>query len=198
MRERLQELAENMPRLAPEHVHDLWGLYRDGDRVRYIIEMLVDPFTDAGLTAIVGGEARGFLLGGMASYALNLPFIPVRKAGGYLPGPKMSEVSRPDWEGKTNYFEIQAGALSERDRVLVLDDWYTTGSQGCAIRSLVERSGAIFAGVAVVVEEGNECIPDMLGDFHALLRWDASIESFEISPFNLSLQPGRGLRLSTN
>ncbi|WP_199512219.1 hypothetical protein [Nucisporomicrobium flavum] len=196
MKEKLQELAENMPRLAPEHAHDLWGLYRDGNRVRQIVDMLVEPFTDVGLTAVVGGEARGFLLGGMASYALGLPFIPVRKAGGYLPGPKVSEVSRPDWEGKTNRFQIQDGALSERDRILVLDDWYTTGSQGSAIRRLVERAGATFAGAAVIVEEGNDCFPDLLGRFHALLRWSTPIECFQVSPFNLSLQEEDRMGLS--
>ena len=54
---------------------DVWRVFRDGDALRGVVTALVDPYRDRGITALVGVESRGFLLGGAAgsSWAWGSP-----------------------------------------------------------------------------------------------------------------------------
>ncbi|SQI33212.1 Adenine phosphoribosyltransferase [Serratia plymuthica] len=45
------------------------------------IELLVERYRDAGVTKVVGTEARGFLFGAPVALALGVGFVPVRKPG---------------------------------------------------------------------------------------------------------------------
>jgi adenine phosphoribosyltransferase len=166
--------------------HDLLAMYRNPHAISRVLELLYEPFQQDGLTAIVGTESRGFLLGGMASVRYNLGFAAVRKQGRYLPGKKFDTLSEPDWEGKQTSFEIQSSALTAADRVLVVDDWYTTGSQARATMSLIRETGATAVGAAVVVEEGTDAENARLGKFHALLNWSEKAHEFVISRYNLA------------
>ncbi|MDX3579188.1 phosphoribosyltransferase family protein [Streptomyces sp. FL07-04A] len=179
----LNEIAESMPITFPEGHHDLWRIYSDGNRLRRLIEILVAPFR-SDVDIIVGGEARGFLLGGMAALHLGIPFVPVRKPGTFLPGSKLTCMSDPDWEQKQTLFSIQKHAIQPNQRALIVDDWYTTGSQAKALQQLIQRAGGSCVGVAVIVEEGDDMLGQRIGPLHALLRWQDSSGEFSVSPFN--------------
>lgn len=45
------------------------------------IELLVERYREAGVTKVVGTEARGFLFGAPVALALGVGFVPVRKTG---------------------------------------------------------------------------------------------------------------------
>lgn len=181
----LLHLASFIPLLEEGHDdHDLYLLYEDAGRMAEIAELLVAPYRDAGVTRVVGKETRGFLLGGLCGLALGVGFVPARKSSGYFPGATVSAVSEPDWQGKQPTFRMLKRALTAEDRVLVVDDWYTTGNQCRAVKGLVERLGATFVGASVIVEEGQADLSD-LGVFNALLRWDVSLADFRVSPYLL-------------
>jgi adenine phosphoribosyltransferase len=70
---------------------------------------------------------------------------------------------------------MQRAALSNHDRVLLVDDWIETGSQAQAGKQLVESCGARLIGVATIVNEVNDRLSE-LGRVHSLviaeqLRW---------------------------
>jgi adenine phosphoribosyltransferase len=48
---------------------------------------------------------------------------------------------------------LQRESVTTTDRVLLVDDWLETGSQGLAARTLIEDAGGVFAGVAVIVDQ---------------------------------------------
>lgn len=170
--------------------HDLLALYRDPSATQRVLSLLLDPFRGDDISAVVGTESRGFLIGGMAAALLGVGFVAVRKHGRYLPGKKYRTTSEPDWEGKQTTFEIQSTSLSIRDRVVVVDDWYTTGSQARATMGLIRETGASVVGAAVVVEEGTNATDGRLGKFHALLNWSPQQNVFTVSKYNrLSISP---------
>src|SRR6266545_4113237 len=178
---RLKGIASCIRQVPPEGLHDLWGLYRRPDDLDHAVRSLADPFR-GGVSAVLGPEARGFILGALVAREVGVGFVPARKQGRYLPGVGLSETCLPDWEGKQSTFTIQAHALRPGQRILVVDDWITTGNQAQAIRKLIERRDAVFAGLAAIVEEGDNRLGAALSPFHALMRWNTSAQHFEPSP----------------
>lgn len=113
---------------------------------------LAEPWRDAGITQVAGVESRGFLLGGGVALELGVGFLAVRKSSGLLPGRTRSTVTTPDYRGLTHELRMQE-VLCPDDVVLLVDDWAERGSQAFGVRTLVERSGARFAGLSVLVDQ---------------------------------------------
>ena len=53
--------------------------------------------------------------------------------------------------------------------MLLVDDWIETGSQARSVAWLARRLGAVFVGVAVLVDDTSDAVRAEL-DVHALLR----------------------------
>jgi len=102
-----------------------------------------------GVDAVVGVEARGFIVGAPVALALGCGFVPVRKPG-KLPG----SVIRHDYvlEYGTETLTVQADALPPGARVVVVDDVLATGGTIAATIALVGKLGATVAGVSVLLE----------------------------------------------
>ncbi|MGB1506202.1 MAG: adenine phosphoribosyltransferase [Acidimicrobiales bacterium] len=130
---------------------DIMPLLADAERLRAVVTALADPWRDASLAAVVGIEARGFLLGTPVAMALGVGFIAVRKAG-KLPGPTVQETYGLEYG--TDTIEIHADAVSAGDHVLVLDDVLATGGTAAATAALLERLGASVAGFSFLLELG--------------------------------------------
>ena len=64
---------------------DVTTLLKDGEAFKFAIDSMVDELKEKNVSVIVGPEARGFLFGAPAAYALGVGFVPVRKPG-KLPG----------------------------------------------------------------------------------------------------------------
>ena len=130
---------------------DITPLLADAEHLRSVVAALADPWRDASLTAVVGIEARGFLLGTPVAMALGVGFVAVRKAG-KLPGPTVQETYGLEYG--TDTIEIHADAVSPGDHVLVLDDVLATGGTAAAAAALLQRLGASVAGFSFLLELG--------------------------------------------
>ena len=181
-RHQLGSVAARMAPVGGDGCHDLWAPYRDSSMTSLLARLLAEPFSRKTVSLVVGPEARGFLLGILVAQKLGVGFAPARKAGRYLPGRSEAEQSLEDWERKTPTFLVQVHAVRPGDRVLLVDDWLTTGNQARAVRTIIERLGGIWHGCAVVVEEGDPAGDGGLGEFHSLLRWHREHERFALSP----------------
>jgi adenine phosphoribosyltransferase len=131
---------------------DFSAVLRDPETLALLGPGLAEPFRHAGVTVVVGLEARGFLLGGLVAVELGVGLVLARKAGAVHPGPKVEVTSDPDWRGRRIHFQL-ARVLDGSDRALLVDDWVETGSQALAVKEAVEISGAGMAGVSVLVED---------------------------------------------
>jgi len=90
---------------------DIMPLLADAEHLRSVVAALADPWRDASLTAVVGIEARGFLLGTPVAMALGVGFVAVRKAG-KLPGPTVQETYGLEYG--TDTIEIHRRCLTGR------------------------------------------------------------------------------------
>jgi adenine phosphoribosyltransferase len=127
---------------------DLTPTLADAAALRAITDELVAAF--AGRFDLVAGiEARGFLLAAAAAYAAGTGVVAVRKAG-KLPPETLTEHYELEYGAAA--LEIRADQLRPGTRVLVLDDVLATGGTVDATCTLLERAGALVAGVGVVLE----------------------------------------------
>lgn len=128
---------------------DITPLLADQAGFKATIDLFVDRFRDARVEAVVGIEARGYMLGAPVAHALGAGFVPVRKPG-KLPGEKYSEEYALEYG--TNTLEIHADAVGHGHRVLVVDDLLATGGTIAATLRLLEKLGADVVGTAVLIE----------------------------------------------
>jgi adenine phosphoribosyltransferase len=146
------ELIRDIPDFPQPGVlfKDISPLLADGAALRAVVNAMA---AQAGpeVDLVVALEARGFLLGAGVGYARGLGVVPVRK-----PGKLPLVAHRIDFalEYGTATFELPADVLAPGARVLVVDDVLATGGTMEAACELVERAGAVVAGVSVVLELG--------------------------------------------
>lgn len=131
---------------------DLARALRDPSLVRSIGPALTDPFLDAGVTAVIGIEARGFLVAGLVARQLDVGVVLARKPGAVHPGAEREVARTRDWRGRRVELRISRDAIGPGDRLLLADDWIETGSQARTAATLVERMGAELVGVTVLVD----------------------------------------------
>ncbi|AHF75034.1 adenine phosphoribosyltransferase [Candidatus Sodalis pierantonius str. SOPE] len=142
---------------------DVTSLLEDPHAYAASIALLADRYRDAGLTKIVGTEARGFLFGAPVALALGLGFVPVRKPG-KLPRETISE--NYVLEYGTDSLEIHKDAIVPGDKVLVVDDLLATGGTIGATVKLIRRLGGDVQDAAFVinlVDLGGETLLNGIG-----------------------------------
>lgn len=128
---------------------DITPVLADAEAFADAIDAMATPWRDAALDAIVGVEARGFILGAALARELGVGFVPVRKPG-KLPAHTLSL----DYglEYGRDRLEIHVDAMPPKARVVVIDDVLATGGTLKAAERLVEQQGAIVVGTGVLVE----------------------------------------------
>ncbi|CAM1504468.1 Fc.00g020590.m01.CDS01 [Cosmosporella sp. VM-42] len=98
---------------------------------------------------IVGLDARGFLFGPGLALRLGVPFAAVRKQG-KLPGPCATAEYVKEY-GK-DFFQMQEDAVSEGQKVLIVDDIIATGGSAKAAADLVHQLKGQVVGFLFILE----------------------------------------------
>ncbi|HEU4648125.1 MAG TPA: adenine phosphoribosyltransferase [Gemmatimonadales bacterium] len=128
---------------------DITPVLRDGALFRRVTDAMATPFAGAGITHVLGIEARGFILGGPVATALGAGFVPARKPG-KLPWQSVREAY--ELEYGTDALEAHRDAWSRGARVLVVDDVLATGGTARAAGQLARALGADLVGWAFLLE----------------------------------------------
>jgi adenine phosphoribosyltransferase len=135
------------------NMSDMWRLFADAAVLAAVVEHLARVVSSSSATKVAGIESRGFILGGAVAVKAGVGFVPIRKEAGLLPGPKVTGRAAADYRGIEHLLRLQQQSLSDRDRVLLVDDWAEIGSQAIAARRLIEQTGAAWAGAALIVDQ---------------------------------------------
>jgi adenine phosphoribosyltransferase len=128
---------------------DITPILENPELCREITEALAVPFSTEKIDAIVGIESRGFLFGLLLAQKLNVPFIPVRKAG-KLPYQTISHSYTLEYGSAT--VEMHIDSVKPNWNVLVHDDLLATGGTAAAAAELIKKQGASVAGFSFLVE----------------------------------------------
>jgi adenine phosphoribosyltransferase len=128
---------------------DVTTLLKDAAGFKACVELLAEPYRTAGIQAVAGIEARGFILGGAVADRLGTGFVPLRKKG-KLPGRTIGQDYALEYG--TDVIEVHEDAISEGERVLIVDDLIATGGTAEAAHKLIGRVGGVTVGAAFVID----------------------------------------------
>ncbi|WP_018152099.1 adenine phosphoribosyltransferase [Leeia oryzae] len=128
---------------------DITPLLQNPKTFRVLVDMFVHRYMDANLSLVAGVDARGFILGAVVAYELNLGFVPIRKKG-KLPFHTVSEEYELEYGSAT--VELHSDACKAGDRVLLIDDLVATGGTMLAAAKLLNRLGATVVEAAAIVD----------------------------------------------
>ena len=128
---------------------DITTLLSDAEGFGAAVHDIADHFRDAGVTKVVGAEARGFVVGAPVAVELGAGFVPVRKPG-KLPRETMRQ--EYDLEYGTATLQVHIDALAPGDKVLIVDDLIATGGTMVAQIKLIESLGAELVGIGCLME----------------------------------------------
>ena len=134
---------------------DITTLIGHGPGFAATVRHLADRARAAGAQAIAGMEARGFIFGAAVAAELALPFIPVRKPG-KLPVPVLAIDYALEYG--TDTLEVDPGAVSQGQSVVVIDDLIATGGTALAAVELLRQAGAQVDRALFVID-----LPDLGG-----------------------------------
>jgi adenine phosphoribosyltransferase len=128
---------------------DITTLWKDGRLLRKTTDILYEHYKRKKIDAVLGIEARGFVVGAPLALRLGVGFIPLRKVG-KLPGETISESY--DLEYGTATLEIHKDAVEKGEKILIVDDLVATGGTALAAAKLVEVLRGKVVGFGFVVE----------------------------------------------
>lgn len=144
------ELIRNVPDFPTPGVNfrDISVLLADAGAFRAVVDTLVAPFIGL-VDKVAAIEARGFVLGAPAAYALEAGLVVLRKPG-KLPLAGARETYALEYG--SDALELPADAITPGERVLLVDDIIATGGTASAAVRLVRRAGGEIVGLASLLE----------------------------------------------
>jgi len=128
---------------------DIAPILADAGLFRKSIDCFVRANAGAKIDKVAGIDARGFLFGSAAAYALGAGFVPVRKKG-KLPFETRS-VSY-SLEYGTSAVEMHVDAIAPGERVVLIDDLLATGGTAAAAIELIKSMGGVLVEAQFLIE----------------------------------------------
>jgi adenine phosphoribosyltransferase len=151
--------------------YDLTTLLKNPGAFHSLVDELCDHYAGQKVDAVVGIEARGFILAPALAYRLNAGFVPVRKPK-KLPGKAVSVTYQLEYG--TDTLEIHEDAIKPGQSVLISDDLLATGGTAAATVALVQKLGGKVVGASFAVEltflNGRAKLPGI--DVFTMIQYD--------------------------
>ena len=159
--------------VAGVQFRDITPLLQNPRVFRVLIDAFVHRYMDMKPDVVAGLDARGFILGAVVAYELNVGFVPIRKKG-KLPFTTVEETYELEYGNAT--VELHTDAVKPGDRVLLIDDLIATGGTMMAGKRLLERLGATVIEGAAIVDlpelGGSQRLRESGLALHCLLSFD--------------------------
>lgn len=127
---------------------DITPLLANPKARKEVVKQIAQHYQSQKIDMIAGVEARGFIFGMLIAEELDIPFVPVRKAG-KLPYHKIQEEYQLEY-GKAT-IEMHTDAVSKGARVLIHDDLLATGGTASAAGRMIQRLGGTVTGFSFVI-----------------------------------------------
>ncbi|MFN8062189.1 MAG: adenine phosphoribosyltransferase [Vicinamibacterales bacterium] len=129
--------------------YDVTTLLRDRAGFDQALEAMTAPFRGAGIDVVAGIESRGFIFGAAVADRLRTGFVPVRKPGKL---PAATERVSYDLEYGSDSLEVHRDAVSQGQKVLIVDDLLATGGTARATADLIRRVGGTVHALTFMIE----------------------------------------------
>ncbi|MGB7970952.1 MAG: adenine phosphoribosyltransferase [Candidatus Deferrimicrobiaceae bacterium] len=137
----LKKRIRNIPDFPIKGIQfkDITTLLSDPESYQRAIDLMAHRHFNKGVEAVIGIEARGFVMGAAMAYKLGVGVILVRKAGKL---PHRTVAAEYALEYGKDRLEIHEDAIWPGMKVIVADDVLATGGTVGAVTNLLKRLGA--------------------------------------------------------
>lgn len=127
---------------------DITPVLKDPILCKEITNALKKQLSGVKIDVVAGIESRGFLFGLALAQALNVPFVPIRKAG-KLPYKTIQQSYDLEYGSAT--LEVHEDAFELGQKVLIHDDLLATGGTVVAASKLVQQLQAEVAAYSFII-----------------------------------------------
>ena len=140
----MENMLEKYVKMVPDFpkpgvlFRDVTGILDSGEGFRLAMIEMERALSGVRVDKVAAPESRGFIFGAALADRLRCAFVPIRKPG-KLPRETISEDYELEYGHAT--LHMHKDALSEGDRVVLVDDLLATGGTALAGARLVERLG---------------------------------------------------------
>lgn len=128
---------------------DFGPVLRDPQALLFVAREFGRLFDMDKIDVVAGIESRGFVLSALLGARYGKGMVMIRKQG-KIPGSTIRRSYQLEYGQGT--LEIQEGAVSEGQAVLICDDLLATGGTARAAGELVRAAGGVVAGFAFIIE----------------------------------------------
>ena len=174
LEQEIKNVIRDVPNFPKEGIifKDITPILQQPSLCQKITEAIAANALAHQVDAVLGIESRGFLFGMLVAHKLNVPFIPIRKAG-KLPYTTIRE--EYDLEYGSAVIEMHNDALPQGARVMIHDDLLATGGTAVAACKLVEKAGGSVACFSFLVSldflEGKEKLMPYSKEIFSLVNY---------------------------
>ncbi|MBG9448907.1 xanthine phosphoribosyltransferase [Cytobacillus firmus] len=114
-----------------------------------------DRFSNSGITKILTIESSGIAPAVMAGLHLNVPVVFARKRKSLtLVNDLITSTVYSFTKEETSEISVSKKYLSEKDTVLIIDDFLANGQAALGLADIAEKAGSSIAGIGIVIEKG--------------------------------------------
>lgn len=148
---KLEEYVRTIPDFPEPGImfRDVTSILQDKDGFKLAIDSLLELLKDVEFDVLAGAESRGFIFGAPLAYALNKPFVLIRKKG-KLPCKTVSTSYALEYG--TAEIEMHEDSVAPGQKVVLIDDLLATGGTMEASAKLVEQLGGDVVKILFVME----------------------------------------------
>ncbi|WHY60437.1 xanthine phosphoribosyltransferase [Cytobacillus firmus] len=114
-----------------------------------------DRFSNSGITKILTIESSGIAPAVMAGLHLNVPVVFARKRKSLtLVNDLITSSVYSFTKEETSEISVSKKYLSEKDNVLIIDDFLANGQAALGLADIAGKAGSSIAGIGIVIEKG--------------------------------------------
>jgi adenine phosphoribosyltransferase len=149
--ERLRAAVRDVPDFPKKGImfKDITPVLSDASLFRASIDLFLERCRGREVDKIVGIDARGFVFGSAVAYELGVGFVPIRKRGKL---PYRTEIAKYSLEYGEAEVEMHTDAVTQGERVVLVDDLLATGGTSAAAAILIRKAGGQLLEAQFLIE----------------------------------------------
>jgi adenine phosphoribosyltransferase len=149
--ERLRAAVRDVPDFPKKGImfKDITPVLSDPSLFRASIDLFLERCRGREVDKIVGIDARGFVFGSAVAYELGVGFVPIRKRGKL---PYRTEIAKYSLEYGEAEVEMHTDAVTQGERVVLVDDLLATGGTSAAAAALIRKAGGQLLEAQFLIE----------------------------------------------
>jgi adenine phosphoribosyltransferase len=149
--ERLRAAVRDVPDFPKKGImfKDITPVLSDPGLFRASIDLFLERCRGRDVDKIIGIDARGFVFGSAVAYELGVGFVPIRKRGKL---PYRTEIAKYSLEYGEAEVEMHTDAVTQGERVVLVDDLLATGGTSAAAAILIRKAGGQLLEAQFLIE----------------------------------------------